>query len=81
MYVFKNKFQFRLVTVRAIIQCLNDLGVLRQYVKIVKRADVVQTTGPGATAPNDLELVLECVHTYDSLIMAITRDKSNIKFN
>lgn len=55
--------------------------MLRQYVKIVKRADVVQTTGAGATALNDLELGLECVYIYDSIIMVITKEKSNIKFN
>lgn len=47
--------------------------MLRQYVKIVKRADVVQTTGASVTAPNDLELGLECVYIYDGLIMAISK--------
>lgn len=54
--------------------------MLRQYVKIAKRADVVQTAGAGAVA-YDLELVLECAYIYDSLIMAIIEEKSNIQFN
>lgn len=54
--------------------------MLRQYVKIVKRADVVQMTGAGTPAPNDLELWRECTYIYDILIMAITEEKFTIKF-